>query len=243
MKAVHETASLPLFHGELWLARLRRSVPASRRTLHPGHVLAHPGQPLRSVYVVMSGAVALASTSQSGKRAILALVGPGGVFGQESVLRARGFSTGSGVSVGADTPALEVRTQSPCVTLVFAPRQLAAALEDEPLIALWLASSLSARARALERALARTLSFPLGQRLLELLRELAETHGRRSAEGVRVQVPLSQEDLAAMVGATRESVNRSLRELGDAGMVHRVPDGTYVLLPPQPAQAGEPGVS
>jgi CRP/FNR family cyclic AMP-dependent transcriptional regulator len=243
MKAVHETASLPLFHGELWLARLRRSVPASRRTLHPGYVLAHPGQPLRSVYVVMSGAVALASTSESGKRAILALVGPGGVLGQVSVLRARGLSIDCGGSLGADIPALEVRTQSPCVTLVFAPRQLAAAVESEPLIALWLAASVSAQARVLERALARTLSFPLRQRLLELFLELAETHGRRSPEGVRVQVPLSQEDLAAMVGATRESVNRSLRELGDAGMVDRDPDGTYVLRPPPPAQAGEPGDS
>jgi CRP/FNR family transcriptional regulator, cyclic AMP receptor protein len=245
MNAVRKPASLPLVQGEFGLARLRRLVPGWPRTLRPGDVLAHPGQPLRAMYVVVSGAVSVASTSGAGRRAILVLIGPGGVLGQESILWARGIRAEPPVWDGSpvDLPAIEVRTCAPCVTLVFGPRQLASALDLDPQIALWLVASLTARNHALERALARTLSFPLTERLLQSLRELAETHGRDSPDGRRIDVALSQEDLAAMVGATRESVNRSLRHLTASGLVRRDPDGAYVLPAFGPAQAEGPGVS
>jgi CRP-like cAMP-binding protein len=57
---------------------------------------------------------------------------------------------------------------------------------------------------------------------------LAHQHGRRTPDGIRIDVPLTQEDLAAMVGAARETVNRTIVSLISSGFV-RVEDRRYIL--------------
>jgi CRP/FNR family cyclic AMP-dependent transcriptional regulator len=245
MKSVHESASLPLFHGELWLARLRRIVPSWTRWFPEDSVLAHRGQPLQAVYVVVTGVVALASDSEAGRRAILVLAGPESVLGQEAVVPAAGGENGVPAISLLGNPGfgpLEVRTITPCTTLVFAAAQISKALASEPLIGAWLAASLNARVAALERALARALSLPVRDRVLDLLCELAQSHGVLRSDGVCVSVPLSQDHIGALVGATRESVNRAFRQLASLGFVHRE-QGWYVLHAPAGDQAEEPGIS
>ena len=245
MKAVREPASLPLFHGELWLARLRRHVPAMARHFPPGHVLARPGQPLATVHVVVSGVLSVASTSRAGRRAVMALVGPHGVLGQEAVLPVASLRSAAEAgmgSVGPEVSAVDIRAVLACTTLVFGPRQLSECAARDPLIALWLAASLSERVRLAERALARALSLPVRDRVLDLLQELAERHGTPTAGGVRVHILLSQDDIGAMVGATRESVNRAFRGLMNSGAVRRE-NGLYVVCRPGADQPVGPGIS
>jgi CRP/FNR family cyclic AMP-dependent transcriptional regulator len=98
---------------------------------------------------------------------------------------------------------------------------LARSLERDPWLAAWLAAALMARARAFERALARALVLPVRERLLDVLSELAGSHGVSTNDGIRIPIPLSQEDLGALVGATRESVNRALRQLTASGLIER----------------------
>ncbi len=246
MKAVHEPASLPLFQGELWLARLRRKIPASVRRFESGHVLTPAGRAPAAVHVVMSGLVSVASTSRAGRRAVLALVGAGGVLGQDAVLPpVPGF--GSLPDAGAlpeaiGFPAVEVRAVVACTTLAFVARDLSEAAGRDPLIGLWLAASMSARLQDLERALARALSLPVKDRVLDLLLDLAERFGTPTPEGACIEAFLSQDDIGAVVGATRESVNRAFHQLVAAGAVRRESFG-YVVRPMALAQAGEPGVS
>jgi CRP/FNR family cyclic AMP-dependent transcriptional regulator len=234
MKAVREPASLPLFHDELWLARLRRIVPAWGRRFPSGHVFARPGQALGAVHVVASGAVSLASSSKAGKKAILALVGPGGVFGQEAIVPPGAVPTAvpsCSAVVGWELTQVQVRAITPCTTLVFAIPQLCEALRRDPFIGSWLAASLAARKLALERALARALSLPVKERVLDVLRELAGAHGRPTPAGIVLEIPLSQDDIGALVGATRESVNRALRQLSQSGSLYRE-NGTYIVRGP-----------
>jgi CRP/FNR family transcriptional regulator, cyclic AMP receptor protein len=54
-----------------------------------------------------------------------------------------------------------------------------------------------------------------------ILLELAETFGRADSRSVTIDLPLSQEELATLVGATRQSVNATLRELRQEGFVAR----------------------
>jgi CRP-like cAMP-binding protein len=206
-------------------------------------MLARRGQALQAVYVVVTGAVALASYSESGRRSTLVLAGPGSVLGQEAVVP--GERAGEPpVSLLGDREfgPMEVRAITPCTTLVFAVPQVSKALAGEPLIGTWLAASLTARVAALERALARALSLPVRDRVLDLMCELAQSHGVQRSEGIWVSLPLSQDDIGALVGATRESVNRAVRQLADLGFVHRE-QGWYVVHAPTFDQAEEPGIS
>jgi CRP-like cAMP-binding protein len=88
----------------------------------------------------------------------------------------------------------------------------------------------------MEQRLARTLGLPVAGRLLDLLRELASTFGRPAPGGRRIDLPLRQEDLASMVGATRESVNRAMAALAADGHVGR--SGRLVVVRYQEADPG-----
>ena len=64
--------------------------------------------------------------------------------------------------------------------------------------------------------------MPVQDRVAAELRGIAWRHGRRCRDGWRVDVPLTQDLLGSLVGATRESVNRALRHLRHRGVVRRV---------------------
>jgi CRP-like cAMP-binding protein len=110
------------------------------------------------------------------------------------------------------------------------------------MLAVWLAASLGHRVQAMERTLMRLSSLPVKERVVDVLLEVAATHGERRPWGTIVGIPLSQDDIAALVGATRESVNRALRRLEEAGEVCRI-DGAYAVRRGAGVQSEVPGVS
>ena len=96
---------------------------------------------------------------------------------------------------------------------VHAPHQLRAAIHREPAIVAWLADRLGHRIHELQTRMAWSLSLCVRDHLLAVLRDLAGRWGSPAEEGTVIGLPVSQGALAAMVGASRESVNRALRQL------------------------------
>jgi CRP/FNR family cyclic AMP-dependent transcriptional regulator len=222
-------ASLPLAGGELWLARLRRVIPSWLRRHPRGAILTPQGHALDAVHVVVSGVLSRTVRSTMGKPAVLALLGPGAIAGEEAAFGQPVPGPPPRTVPCADSFDLpEIRAVTPSVTLVVPGAELARALKRDPWLAAWLISALMARVRALERALARTLALPVRERLFDVLCELAEWHGGPTEDGARFPIPLCQEDLGALVGATRESVNRALHQLTASGLIERR-GGSYVV--------------
>jgi CRP-like cAMP-binding protein len=83
-----------------------------------------------------------------------------------------------------------------------------------------------------------SLSLCVRDHLLAVLRDLAGRWGSPVEEGTVIGLPVSQGALAAMVGASRESVNRALRQLLASGAVRRR-GRRYVLVAASPAPGGE----
>jgi CRP-like cAMP-binding protein len=71
----------------------------------------------------------------------------------------------------------------------------------------------------------------LQARLAKKLLELTETHGQAEADGIALQVSLTQDELAAMVGATRPRVNRLLGSFEDRGLLSRRGRRLVILNP------------
>jgi CRP-like cAMP-binding protein len=88
-----------------------------------------------------------------------------------------------------------------------------------------LATRLHRTSEALQEALVGSVATRVSSRL----RDLAEAHGVRDADGVRIGLPLTQVELARMVGATREAVNRTLGGLASRGLVRT--DGRTIVIP------------
>lgn len=228
--AAHELASLPLA-TELppipWLARL----PRARSRYVPAHrVLLHQGERPTHLFVVEEGVVALTAWEASGRRAVLALLGPGDAFGEAAL-----FPETPSASVHVLRP--EARALVPSRVLAVPPEPLRSAVEAHAWLAAWLAATLARRARRAEERLAWTLGLTVLERVGAVLQDLAAAHGRPTREGRLIQVPLTQDFLAALVGATRESVNRAVRALARSGALRRVSGHHYLL--PSGAATGE----
>jgi CRP/FNR family cyclic AMP-dependent transcriptional regulator len=229
---------IPLLLAEispLWAARLRALAGSIVHHFDAGQVLLWEGEQSLALWVVLSGAVTLAFTTPGGRRATVAVLGRGGVFGEHG-LSPRVVSVRPGPITSPDARAL-VPT-SACSVHFHAFRHAAA---SDPWMARWMAAAITRRAVQVERALARTLVMRVPQRLLGVLEDLAADHGDPGPNGVRIDLPLTQDLLASMVGATRESVNRALGRLEREGRVRRI--GLSYLVPDSSLVSEEGGLS
>ena len=203
-------SGVPRASTSLWGAL--RALPGSNaRVAATGEVVVALGRASPSLYVVERGALAVAWTGPSGRRALIGILGPGEMFGHEGFLLEP--------LTGRLLPEVRALVRTELVRVPAAEAWLAAGREPE--VARMLIGALTRRSSRLERQLARTLTLPLAERLLDTLAELATIAGRESAGWRTIDVPLTQEALASLVGVTRESVNRAFRALARKGLLRR----------------------
>jgi CRP-like cAMP-binding protein len=161
------------------------------RDLRRNDVLFRQGEPATELFVVEHGRVAIANRSEDGRESLVALMEPGDLFGEMGLF--------DGIR-SADARALET---SKVVAAPYAP--IRAALEHQP-SALWsVVELLAERLRAVDEALADTVFLDVPGRTAKRLLELA-------GDGDQFQLPVTQEELAAMVGASRERVNKAISQ-------------------------------
>jgi CRP/FNR family transcriptional regulator, cyclic AMP receptor protein len=184
------------------------------------------------VGVVLTGAVMLSCAPAPGRRAVTAVLGPGGLFGASPFGEPPSAFAADAMCRHHDIEALVDSS-----VLLSEASRLARAAEMDAATAIWLAECLYRRLAAAERRLAVTLGLPVAHRVMAVLLDLAATHGRPVRAGTLIDLPLTQDLLAAMVGATRESVNRALRSPWLAGRVKRL-GGRYVVTPGSVWSAG-----
>ncbi|MFI1162186.1 Crp/Fnr family transcriptional regulator [Streptomyces sp. NPDC020801] len=175
-------------------------------TFAPRVVLIHQSEPSSHVLFIVHGWTKVTAAAANGYEALLALRGPGDVVGESAALTGRTRS--------ATVTALEqVRT-------VAVQRELFTEfLARSPAVSFALLGLTSDRTRAADRRRLEFASMSVRERFATLLLDLARTHGRRTAEGVELAVPLSKQELAGSVGASREAVQRLLKGLRERGVV------------------------
>jgi CRP/FNR family transcriptional regulator len=172
-----------------------------RRTFAAGAYLAREGEPANSVFVIESGLVRVTRTSRHGRELVLRLLGTGDTLGELGVFDAASVRTANAIAVEPTT----------CVML--SRDDLHAAVRSTPELGLRLLASLVAYVRRKDEELADVAFLDVPGRIARKLLELADRHGEAVTGGVRISVRLPQAELAAMVGANRENVNRALAQL------------------------------
>jgi CRP/FNR family transcriptional regulator, cyclic AMP receptor protein len=196
--------------GASWAGRPRR--------LEHGYVITHQGDVDEMLYLVTAGAVRLASVTADGREVVVALLGMGDVFGECALL-------------GRPSP-VEARAVGHVDVVAIPVPLLGDVVERRPTIAEQLLRLAASRLHRTSRALEQALVEDVPTRVTRRLRDLAVEHGTFGDEGVTIGVPLTQEELGRMVGASRETVNRTLRGLTARGLV-RTYEHTVVI--PDPA--------
>ena len=160
------------------------------RRLRRNDLVYHRGDPANELYVVESGRIAIANRAPDGRECLVALIGCGELFGLCSLFDGNHRST--------QARALELST---VVAVPYEP--VRRVLEQRPALLWGLVRVLAARLRQTDQALADTAFLDVTGRTAKRILQMAG-----GAE--EFQLPVTQEELAALVGASRERVNKSI---------------------------------
>jgi CRP/FNR family transcriptional regulator, cyclic AMP receptor protein len=185
------------------------------RRIRRGMTIFQKGDTGDSMMAVLRGRVRISAISSDGKEITLNVINPGEVFGEIALL--------DGQPRSADASAIE-----DTMLLVVERRNLVPFLRANDDLYLRLLAVLCDRLRSTSMALEAIALLDLPGRLARLLLKLAGDYGRPAPGGVRIDVKLSQRDLATLVASTRESVNKQLRIWREDGVVDL--DAGYVVL-------------
>lgn len=169
-------------------------------------VIYLPADKANAVLAVISGRVKLCQVTRDGRESILAFIEPGEIFGELCLIDA------------AEREELAIATTASVVVLI--PRdKLQTLIDRHAELAQGVTKLLGLRRLRIERRLRSLLFRPVRERLVQLLLELAGDHGVTTAQGIAIRVKLSHQDLASIIGSSRESVTTTLGELQESGLV------------------------
>ena len=184
------------------VSALRSTMSTTR--LQRGEVLFREGQRGDRLYVIVTGKIKLGRSSTDGRENLMAILGPGEMFGELSLFDP-GPRTATATAV-ADTELIGMGNES-----------LHEYLKDRPAVSLALLGALARRLRRTNDSVADLVFTDVPGRVAKALLDLASRFGRPSEEGVLVAHDLTQEELAQLVGASRETVNKALADFASRG--------------------------
>ncbi|MFI6964884.1 Crp/Fnr family transcriptional regulator [Streptomyces sp. NPDC050149] len=195
-----------------FLARLERedreALLALGRELSfaPRAPLLQQYEPSSHVLLILHGWTKVIAASENGYEALLALRGPGDIVGESAALTGRPRSA-------------TVTALAPVRAVAIVHDRFREFVSHSPAVSLKLLGLTSDRTRAADRRRLEFASMSVRERLAVLLLDLVRSHGRRTDEGIEIAVPLSKQELAGAVGASREMVQRLLKDLRARGIV------------------------
>jgi CRP/FNR family cyclic AMP-dependent transcriptional regulator len=180
-----------------------------------GHIVFAEGEPGDRLYIVVSGKVKVGRCSPDGGQNLLTIMGPSDMFGELSI-----FDPGPRTSTA--TTITDVRAVS------MDRDALRAWIADRPEIAGQLLRVLARRLRRTNNDVADLIFTDVPGRVAKQLLHLGQQFGTREGGAMRVTHDLTQEEIAQLVGASRETVNKALADFAHRGWIQL--DGKSVLI-------------
>jgi CRP/FNR family cyclic AMP-dependent transcriptional regulator len=183
-------------------ASLRASM--SEIELARGEVLFHEGDPGDSLYVVLRGKVKLGRTSGDGRENLVAVLGPGEMFGELSLFDPGPRSAGATALVDSTLLGLSQDELTPW-------------LATRPDVARALLRAIARRLRRTNDSMSDLVFSDVPGRVAKALLDLSARFGTAAEDGIHVAHDMTQEELAQLVGASRETVNKALADFAGRG--------------------------
>ena len=169
-----------------------------------GDVIFDEGDQGDKLYAVIEGKVKLARTAPDGRENLQAVLGPGEMFGELSLFDPKPRTAGAVAVTDSTLASLAHAALRPWIT-------------GRPDVAVELLRALAQRLRRTNDVLADLVFSDVPARVAKAILQLAERFGQATPEGIHVMHDLTQEELAQLVGASRETVNKALADFSGRG--------------------------
>jgi CRP/FNR family cyclic AMP-dependent transcriptional regulator len=199
-------AGVPLFASlnEAQLAELAGKLRA--RSYRAGEVIFHQEDPGVSLHIIKSGRVKITTTSPEGEEIVMAILDERDSFGEIALL--------DGKPRSANAVAMEATR-----TLTLDRGDFLDIMTRNPEMVSAVLAAVAAGWRRTSHLLEDAIFLDLPGRLAKRLLQLAEKHGIRTEMGIEIDLSLTQQDLAAAVGVSREALNKQLGLFQERGLV------------------------
>ena len=197
------------------------SAASLRGTMSPvkiskGNTLFKEGDEGDRLYVVLEGKLKLGTASGDGRENLLSILGPGEMFGELSL-----FDPQPRTSTA--TAVTDARL------LALSHNQVIGLITAHPRVALELLERLAQRLRRSNEVLADLVFADVPGRVAKAIIDLGTRFGSQKEDGLHVNHDLTQEELAQLVGASRETVNKALADFASRGWVRLEPRAVVVM--------------
>jgi len=194
-------ATIPLFSG-LPPEELERFAELTRERSYPkGSVILFQDDPGDSLFVLRDGRVKVVLIGEDGREVILGVLEPGAHFGELALID--------------DQPrSAHVIAMEDAQLLVLRREDFRRRVEANPTVAWALLSELSRRLRRADVKIGGLVLLDVPGRIARLLLDLADESGSD-----QIEKPLTHQTIAQMIGASRETVSRAMKEFQDAGLI------------------------
>ncbi|MBW8807157.1 MAG: Crp/Fnr family transcriptional regulator [Catenulisporales bacterium] len=169
-----------------------------------GEVLFQEGDPGDSLYVVLRGKIKLGRTSGDGRENLVAVLGPGEMFGELSLFDPGPRSAGATALVDSTLLGLSSDELTPW-------------LASRPDVARALLRAIARRLRRTNDSMSDLVFSDVPGRVAKALLDLSARFGTPAEDGIHVAHDMTQEELAQLVGASRETVNKALADFAGRG--------------------------
>ena len=205
----------PLFTAldEAAAVSLRASMDSVK--IAKGSILFKEGDDGEHLYVIIDGKLKLGTSSGDGRENLLSILGPGEMFGELSLF-----------DPGPRTSTATAVTDAKLLSL--SHEKVIPWLKQNPEVSLQLLTRLSQRLRRTNEAVGDLVFSDVPGRVAKALIDLGDRFGKTTPEGLLVNHDLTQEELAQLVGASRETVNKALADFAGRGWLRL--DGRSVLI-------------
>lgn len=176
------------------------------RRYRRGQLIFQQGDPAHSLFLVAEGAVKVFLTSSEGDSVILVTLAPGDGFGELALVD--GNPRSASAEALQDTVALELGRN-----------EFLGAMAEEPRVAEAVIATLGSILRRLTEQAADLVFLDLHGRIAKLLLQMSSDVGNETADGIALDLHLTQSEIASMVGGSRQSVNQVLRSFERRGYI------------------------
>jgi CRP/FNR family transcriptional regulator, cyclic AMP receptor protein len=184
---------------------------AMMRRVARNATIVHAGDRTDFVYLILSGSLKVLVSDEEGREVILSMLGPGELFGEMGVLD--------------DNPrSANVAAVTPCDLVIIAKHDFKRYLQENFEVSHYIMRNLVARLRKADRKIESLALMDVYGRVARLLLDMAETVNGEQV----VTRKISKQDIAKMIGASREMVSRVMKDLQVQGLIEET-DGRIVL--------------
>lgn len=203
---------VPLF-SDLTEAQFEQLAAGSARRSYPkGRTIVSEGEPSQSMYILLAGRAKVQRSDSEGKEVILAVLGSGEYFGEMSLID--------------DSPrSASVITLESCEFIAVGKDAFKAMLSQSPEMAMSVMRGLVARLREADKKIETLALLDVYGRVARVLLDFSEQVGGERV----VKNRLPRQDIAKMIGASREMVSRVMKGLEVDGYIVSLPEGRLVL--------------